>query len=257
MIYTLLNSYREYLENKYTPSTAETYYKRISSLFKGQSLSDTVSRLDFNKILEHLGKVKYKNHFSQSKNALLHFCKFQDIQMPFDVIEKIKELETGTKKKYRKLQAINYPAIDKKIKHIKNRKLKISYQTMIATGLRVSELASITSDDCIIGDDEITFKFRSKGGAYELVTIVKSEYSKLYADIQELIMNTKVNKKLFYSAIYLQMKAKELNFKCHDLRRIYAHIEYRKTKSKDIVMKKLRHTNMKNTSRYLRSKVKL
>ena len=256
MIYTLLNSYKKYLQDKYTLATSETYYKRLSSLFVGQSLTDTIAQLDFDKILDHLKQIKYKNHFSQYKNALLHFCEFQDIILPFEVLEKIKELAASTKKKYRNLQAINYPAIDKKIKHIKNKKLKISYQTMLATGLRVSELASISLSDCIIVDDKIIFNFQEKGGTFEIMAICQTEYPKLYADIEWLVLNTKANKKIFYSAIYLQIKAKELNFKCHDLRRIYAHIEYKKTKSKETVMKKLRHTNIKNTNKYLRTRVK-
>ena len=62
---------------------------------------------------------------------------------------------------------------------------------------------------------------------------------------------------MFYSAIYLQKEAQRLGITCHNLRRAYAKLEYKKTKSRENVRKKLRHTNIKTTNIYLRSKIKV
>jgi len=126
---------------------------------------------------------------------------------------------------------------------------------MLATGLRVSELSQITKKACLITNDRIIFSFIGKGGNEEEVFLNKQDDPKLYIAVKELIESS--DKKVFYSAIYLQTKAKELGFKCHDLRRAMAKLEYRKSKSKNVVMKKLRHSSMKNTNIYIKSKVKL
>jgi len=257
MIYDLLASYKDYLLETYRPSTAETYYKRLSTLLEGQSISQTTKRLDMEKVLDKLGTIKHKNYFSQSKNAFLHFCEFQNISLSTNTLERIKALEEATRKKYRKLESIEYSQIHTRIKHIKNKKLKLCYQVIIATGLRVSELSGIYPSDCTITDDKIIFQFTGKGGKRETVTIQAVEYPSLYQRMKDHVENMPQAKKLFYSANYLQTKAKELGFKCHDLRRVYAKIEYKKCRSKKKVMEKMRHSSIKNTNIYLRSKVRI
>jgi len=174
-----------------------------------------------------------------------------------DLLKQIKSMEISTKKKYRKMKPMDFYDIDSKIKALKNQKLKLSYQTMLATGLRVAELTQITKADCLFSNDELYLFFIAKGGNPETVTLIKEEYPKLYEKLKVAIEAIKDNQKIFYSAIYLQMKAKELGFTCHDLRRAYAKLEYKKHKSKNIVMKKLRHSSIKNTNIYLRSKIKI
>jgi len=257
MKYDLLNAYKDYLLTSYRPQTANTYYKKLCTLFEGQSFSYTSNNLNIDKIMEKLGKIKHKNHFSQSKNAFLRFCEFLHINLSVDTLELIKELEENTRKKYRKLKPVEFNQVDKKIKHIKNKKLKLCFQTIVATGFRISELASITSNNCTIADDGITFAFIGKGGASEVIELQASTHPKLYQSLKELIESTSMDKRIFYSANYLQRQTKELGFGCHDLRRIYAKLEYKKSKSKRHVMKKLRHSSIKTTNIYLRSKVKI
>ena len=182
------------------------------------------------------------------------------IALDNEYLSQIEALKIKTKKKYRKHKVIDAKEVIKRIKSIRNRKLKLSYEMMLATGLRVSELAQITYDDFLFSDDEkLKFCFIGKGGKAETVSLIKEEYSKLFNDFSKLI-NTdkpKPKQKIFYSAIYLQTNAKKLGFRCHDLRRIYAKCKYRKTKSKREVMKGLRHSSIKSTNIYLRSKISL
>jgi len=257
MLHELLKNYKKELLKSHTEETANTYYKRLSKLFEGQKLSDTVACLDVAKILDNLSQIKYKNYFSQSKNAFLKFCEFQNISLSAEALKSIAELEGRTKKKYRKLLTIEFEEIDTAIKNIKNAKLKLSYQVIIATGLRVSEIAQIRSIDCRVTDNTVAFSFVGKGGNAETVSMTKSENSKLFHRITEHIKITSADKKLFYSAVSLQVKAKELGFGCHDLRRAYAKLEYQKCGSKTCVKEKMRHSNLKNTSIYLNSKIKL
>lgn len=257
MKYDVLRDYRGYLEESLRPETVRTYYNRLECLLEGQSLFDTLEKLDMQKVLDNLAKIKHKNHFSQSKNAFLYFLESQDITLDDKFQEQLDELEKNTRNKYRKPNNTDFNKTDKTIKHLKNQKLKLSYQTLLETGLRVSELSQLTKEDTIITDDAIQLSFTSKGGNKEEVTVHKEENFKLFNDLKERIKVTQENKKLFYSSIYLQKKAKELEFTCHDLRRACAKIEYKKTKSKDAVRRKLRHTTIKTTNIYLKSKIKI
>ena len=256
--------FKAWLLGKYSKATANTYAKRLAVLLEGQPLLDTAERLDLPLVLAKLSEIRYKNYFSQAKNALMLFCEYKDIKLSPDTLSNIRELHGTTKKKYRKMKPVEFSEVDKKIKHIKNKKLKLCYQTIIATGLHVGELASLSARDCTIDKAEdgsvcsITFTFTGKGGKDGEAIISAEEHPLLYERLVELIVTApSPSSPVFYSSGYLQSKAKEMGFTCHDLRRAYAKIEYKKCRNKAEVSKKLRHSNTRTTNIYLRSKVKV
>ena len=257
MLYDVLDKYDEYLNDIYTSDTTRTYHARVSCLLKGQYLINNVKDIDLEKVIDKLKEVKYKNHFSQCKNALIHLYEFEGVAFPVQYMDKIKGLESQTKKKYRKMKVVYYGELKKKIEYIRNKKLKLSYQTMLNTGLRVFELSQILKEECLISSEVMTFHFIGKGGHHEKIELYKKDNIKLFEDLKELIENTQDHKRVFYSVSYLQIQAKKHAFTCHDLRRSFAKIEYKKTKSKKHVKEKLRHTSMKNTNIYINSKIKL
>ena len=257
MKYDVISEYKEYLKKIYRPGTAQTYTNRLELLLKDQSVLNFDELLDVDKMIQHLSQIKHKNEFSQSKNAFFKFIEFQHITLNQKQLNKIKQLEKNTQKKYRRKKFADYKTVDKTIKHIRNQKLKLSYQTMLVSGLRVFELSQIRRDDCIITVDFIRMNFVGKGGAEENVIILKSENRLLYENLIELISNTEFSGKVFFSSNYLQKKAKEYNFQCHDLRRIYSKLEYKRTKSKKEVQTKMRHSNEKTTEIYLKSNIQM
>lgn len=257
MKYEMLGLFQGYLQDKFSERTAKTYLSKLETLLDGQSLLNATANFDMAKVIDNLTKIKYKNPFSQAKNALLLFCEFQGITISEAQLKEITLLEKRAKRKYRKLKPVDFKKVDSTIKRLKNLKLKLCYQTLLKTGLRVFEVAQITPDDCNISEDEIHFSFIGKGGRHEGATIAKSDDTLFFDRLAGLIRDTKESDKVFYSATYLQTKAKKYGFTCHDLRRIYAKSEYAKNGSKFHVMKKLRHSSMKSTKIYLRSKVKL
>lgn len=254
-MYDILGAYRDYLKKTFRDETARMHANRLELLLKDQSVLNFDELLDVDKMIQHLSQIKHKNEFSQSKNAFLKFIEFQHITLNQKQLNKIKQLEKNTQKKYRRKKFADYKTVDKTIKHIRNQKLKLSYQTMLVSGLRVFELSQIRRDDCIITVDFIRMYFVGKGGAEENVIILKSENRLLYENLIELISNT--SGKVFFSSNYLQKKAKEYNFQCHDLRRIYSKLEYKKTKSKKEVQEKMRHSNEKTTEIYLKSNIQM
>ncbi len=258
MKYDILQAYKSYLLQYYCPTTAQTYYNRLEHLFEGQSLFHTVEKLDISKILDNLSKVRYKSYFSQSKNALFHFLKFQNITLSDEQLKAIELLQKSTQKKYRKQKQKNFLFIDKEIKNIKNSKMRLSYQVLMYTGLRVSELSQITKRDTCITDSAIYFSFTGKGGKRESVMLSKKNQETCFYELCDHIKKTKDDKKLFYSANYLQATVtRDFQFSCHDLRRIFAKQQFTQTKSKKEVQKKLRHANLKTTKIYLNSKINM
>lgn len=255
MLYDVLDGYKQYLELSYSPETVRTYCNRLKLLFVGQSILNTIEQLDIQKILDNLSCIKHKNEFSQSKNAFLHFLKYENILLSDEQLRQLKILESKTHKKYKKKKVINYKKIDQTIKHLKNKKLKLCYQILLTTGLRVSELSQITKNDCTVSTDKVIFSFTGKGGKQEKASVSKEDNTKLFAELKEHISTVQTSEKVFYCSNYLQAQAKKLNFQCHDLRRICAKLEYKKTRSKEEVKKKLRHDSVKSTNIYLRSKI--
>lgn len=255
--YDVLTAYRSFLNERLRPATARTYSERLNTLFDDQSILNTIENLNIDKMIDDLTSVKYKNEYSQYKNALLYFLEFQNISLNKEQNAKIKALEKETRKKYKKLETVHFQRIDRTIKHLKNKKLRLCYQTLVATGLRVFELAQITKDNCKLSDDKLILEFNGKGGNHEQVILEKVDNEKLYNELKEMIITIQDNKKVFYSSNYLQQKAKQYNFTCHDLRRAYSKLEYKKTKSKKQVKEKMRHTNDETTEIYLKSKVKI
>lgn len=259
MKYDLMQQYQSYLGDNVglRPETVRTYTNRLEVLLKGQSLIHTIENFDLSKILDHLERVKYKNEFSQSKNALLYFLEFQKIKLSHEQKKKIEEMKTKTTRKYRRLQSVNLEDIEKKIKYLRNKKLKFSYLTMLQTGLRVFELSQLTPNHCTVLETSMNFSFTGKGGKQEQVTLLKEENKKLFYSLKEMIEETEPNKKIFYSRLYLQQEAKKRGFQCHDLRRAFAKVEYKKAKSKEKVKQKLRHSSLKTTDIYVKSKVNI
>lgn len=253
----VLGAYRSFLNERLRPASVRIYYERLNTLLENQSILNTLENLNVDKMISNLQSAKNKNEFSQYKNALLYFLEFQNKSLNKEQIAHIEKFENATKKKYRKLKAVDFQKVDRTIKHLKNKKLRICYQTLIITGLRVSELAQITKDNCTLSNDKLKIEFIGKGGNQEQVILEKENDKKLFDELSEMLQNTQDTKKVFYSANYLQQKAKQYKFTCHDLRRAYAKIEYRKTKSKSKVKEKLRHSNEKTTEIYLKSKVKI
>lgn len=254
--YNTLAEFHEFLKSEATAGTADTYTKAIDFLLADQLLMDC-KQLDVAKVMQKLERVKYKSYYSKYKNAFLKFADFVGIELSDQVINQLNLMQKSKTKKYRKLKPTKLVDIKKTTDQMKDKKLKLSFETMFATGLRVSELSQIKKEDCQITEDHITFNFSGKGERKERVIIRKSEHSTLFANLLKLIDQTGTDKKLFYSAGYLQTQAKEKGFQCHDLRRAFSKLEYSKHGDIEKVMKSLRHRSKRTTEVYLHSKVQI
>lgn len=255
--YDILNKWINSMKNDLRPNTVKTYFERMDDLLTGQSILNTLELFDINLVIDNLSRITYKNQFSQSKNALLYFLKYYNISLDNSYLEKIELCEKSLKRKNRKLSEVKYSDVVNEIANIRNKKLKLSYQTMLSTALRVSELSSIEPENCHVTQEEIIFSVEIKGGKIVKSVITKDENLKLYNNLKKQIEDTDDGKKVFYSANYLQQKCETMCFRCHDLRRLCAKSIYKKTKSKEKAKEKLNHCDIKTTEIYLKSKAKI
>ena len=228
----------------------------MSWLLKNQHIIDC-RNLDVDKVIDKLKSIKYKNTFSKHKNAFFKFCAFIDLPLSPDVINTIESLNDDKTKKYRKLKPVMLKDMLEQIEAIKDKKLKISFQTILETGFRVSEISQIKKEDCVINMDCLEFRFIGKGGENESVRVVKSNNPNLYNALINHINTLNDKNKVFYSASYLQAEATKRDFKCHNLRRAFAKQNYREYRSIDKVQELLRHAKRQTTLIYLKSKVEI
>ena len=256
MKYNTLLSFRVHLAKELSPVTALTYYKALGYLLKDQYLLDC-KKMNVNAVLQKLTTMKYKNQYAKYKNAFLKFCDFIGLKLPTETLMTLDIMKKSKKKKYRKLKPVQLQDIKNRIKAIRDKKLKLSYETMLYSGLRVSELAQIQKEDCFIEAASITLRFIGKGGGKESVVLYETENKNFFERLKTFIQNTPPTQKVFYSASHLQAKAKEKGFQCHDLRRAFAKVTYAKTRDIQAVKRLLRHTKPKNTRLYLNSNVKI
>ena len=253
MKYNTLLAFRAHLAGELSPSTAITYYKAIDFLLKDQPLLDC-RNFDVHAVVIKLKAMKYKNQYSKYRNAFIKFCDYLNIELSDKILLDLELMKTEKIKKYRKLKPVNLKDIKNHIKVIRDKRLKLSFETMLYSGLRVSELSQIRKEDCIVGKDTITLHFIGKGGKRETVII---NDRRVVARLKNLIQSTRDEKKVFYTSSYLQMKAHEKGFQCHDLRRAFAKLAYKEYKDISKVMELLRHSKIKTTKIYLRSKLKI
>ena len=256
MKYNTLKAYREILKRdfKLSPATALSYYKAMDALLSDQHILD-IKKMSLDGVIARLKAIEHKSMYSKHKNAFLYFCKFTGFEIDKKTHSLLDEMHHDKKKQRRKLKHTNIVEVKGKIDNIRDRKLKLSYETMLNSGLRVSELSQIKRDDCTVSDSKITFDFIGKGQRPERVSITRSRNDRLYNALLGLISDTKDNANLFYSTPYLQKEATPRGFGCHDLRRAFAKGVYRETKSIAKTREALRHKKKRTTKIYLNSKV--
>lgn len=194
-----------------------------------------------------------------SVNAILSACKsFYDFLLdeglvkgnPF-VSRKLRVKEPDKKPAFLTEEELRkvYEAMERLPKHV-----RLAFETMLWTGLRVSEVASLTGEDVIEEEGRVFLRVRSgKGQKERLVPVMDKEVA------WELLRQVKEKGKEFLFGVkagtlkdyaYKIKRASGVDFHSHRLRHTLATRLLAKGISIDVVQKVLGHASINTTRRY-------
>lgn len=258
MKYDILSAFREYLYGAVkSRKTADRYYFAVDKLLSGCQFDD-LAELSSGDIEAKLEKCSGKANFSAAKNGLLHLKKFDgSLSLPSEEFfaEQSRHKRNRSKKPAKTLYL---DTTNRKINAIKDKKLKLAYRLMLASGLRVNEAAQLTKDDILINGENITVNvLHGKGGSNGTVECMQDPY--LAKELPLFLEDKPSGEPVFYAQSTMRRRANELGLECHDLRRIAA-ITYRKKQmgngtpvfdANSQTKSFLRHARFSTTKRYL------
>jgi integrase/recombinase XerC/integrase/recombinase XerD len=194
-----------------------------------------------------------------SVNAVLSACKsFYDFLLdeglvkgnPF-VSKKLRVKEPDKKPAFlteEELKRVN-EAMERLPKHV-----RLAFETMLWTGLRVSEVAGLTGEDVIVEDGKVFLRVRSgKGQKERLVPVMDRDLAWELLRLskekgKDPLFGVKVGTLKDYA--YKLKRASGVDFHCHRLRHTLATKLLSKGVSIDIVQKVLGHASINTTRRY-------
>lgn len=258
MKYDILTPFRKFLNSEIkNKNTADRYYQAVNSLFRDAQFDglDSFTQAD---IEERLKKIKSANAYSAAKNGLLWLKRFDDnLQLPPQ--EFFKKSARGKRKTRTKPNGIiRGDTVTRKINALRDKKLKLAYRLILASGLRVSEAAALEKGDIAIDGEEITINVRhGKGGSNGMVKCRPDTY--LADQLKTYLADMDTEERPFYAAETMIGHAGELGIECHDLRRMAAVLHRQESiaagmsreKANTAVQQFLRHTKFETTRRYL------
>jgi len=254
---SIRNSFRNFLiENEKSNATLEKYLRDVSH-FIGFAKDQTLDKpliLAYKTHLEERYAVRSANSMLASLNALLRFLDWHDLCVkPFKMQ---KEVYCSEEKELTKAE---YAALIRAAEEEKNHRLALVVQTICGTGIRVSELQSITVEAARKGEAVVSCKGKSRK-----IWIVLALRKKLlrYAEQRGIrsgmIFVTKNGKALNRSNIWREMKAlcqsagvSPKKVFPHNLRHLFARTFYKIEKDLAKLADILGHSNINTTRIYI------
>lgn len=260
----VLADLREALAAQLTPNTAKRYYQEVLNFFSEYTLEDPAN-VTPELVVEALHN-RSQNACTALHRGLLHLRALDpSVRLPdAEVVEEIR-----SHKRNRSVRPAKNLYLDdtlKKINHLRNDKLKYALRLMLASGLRVFEVAALEPGDIHITPDgrlQLTVR-HGKGDKYDVVTCMEDRY--LEKCLPAYLQGLPDGERPFYSAKTMKNKALDLGLECHDLRRMAAQL-YRNERLKerstdtldapgiseidDATRLFLRHERFSTTKRYL------
>lgn len=192
-----------------------------------KKMLNTVENLDIESLKIYLeNNIKNRKEVSNLKNAikLLQSRGVIEDEGYLSEIYKIHKL----KPKHHRISEEQFKLLNTQnaINRMKNKRLKIAYRLQLISGLRISEISSLTSDDIEIDENNRLYIHvrHGKGDKYRLVECLPDVWVS-----EELKQLEERKEKLFYTKKYMMDIATKLNFHTHDLRKCYASIVFYNT----------------------------
>lgn len=253
----IINSFEKHLlENEKAGATIQKYMRDIRCFMdyaKEQTLDKTLL-LNYKAMLEQNYAVRSANSMLAALNAFFRFQGWHDL-----CVKQFKVQKEAYCSEDRELTKAEYAALVRTAELKKNERLSLVVQTICGTGIRVSELQSITVEAVRRGEAVVSCK-----GKTRKIFIVKALQKKLlrYAIEQGIttgtLFVTKSGKPLDRSNIWRQMKdlckqagvAPQKVFP-HNLRHLFARTFYGIEKDIAKLADILGHSNINTTRIYI------
>ncbi len=252
-----IKSFEKYLvENEKASATIEKYMRDIRCFaeFADGCMLDKASVLNYKGMLEQKYAVRSANSMLAALNAFLRFLGWHDL-----CVKQFKLQKEAYCSEDKELTKAEYTALVRAAEQKNNERLSLVVQTICGTGIRVSELQSITVEAIKRGEAVVSCK-----GKTRKIFIVKALQKKLlrYAMQQGIttgiLFVTKNGKPLDRSNIWRQMK--ELCVQAgvspqkvfpHNLRHLFARTFYGIEKDIAKLADILGHSNINTTRIYI------
>ena len=200
-----IKSFEKYLlENEKAPATIDKYMRDIRCFaeYAAEHALDKTLVLDYKGMLEQNYAIRSANSMLAALNAFLRFVGWNDL-----CVKQFKVQKEAYCSEEKELSKAEYTALVRTAEQKKNERLSLVVQTICGTGIRVSELQSITVEAVRRGEAVVSCK-----GKTRKIFIVKALQKKLlrYAVEQGIttgiLFVTKNGKPLDRSNIWRQMK---------------------------------------------------
>ena len=252
-----INSFKKYLiENEKATATIEKYMRDIH-LFVEYIIDKPLDKtlvLEYKTYLERTYAIRSANSMLAALNAYFRFLGWHEL-----CVKQFKVQKEAYCSEEKELNKAEYTALVKVAEQKKNERLSLVVQTICGTGIRVSELQSITVEAVRRGEAVVSCK-----GKIRKIFIVKALQKKLlfYAREQGILTGeifiTKSGKPLNRSNIWREMKglceqagvsAKKVF--PHNLRHLLARTFYNFEKDIAKLADILGHSNINTTRIYI------
>ena len=247
---------RSLAENEKSPATIEKYMRdiRLFHEYAAGREPDKLLILDYKAFLGRRYAVRSANSMLAALNAFLRFMNRHDL-----CVKQFKVQNEAYCSKDKELTKAEYFALVKAAEQKKNERLSLVVQTICGTGIRVSELESITVEAVRQGEAVVSCK-----GKTRKVFIVKPLQKKLlrFAAEQKILSGalfiTKGGKPMDRSNIWRQMKnlcnqagVSPQKVFPHNLRHLFARTFYGIEKDIAKLADILGHSNINTTRIYI------
>lgn len=252
-----IKSFEKYLvENEKAEATIQKYMRDIRYFAESiaEQTLDKLVILNYKAMLEKDYAIRSANSMLAALNAFLRFAGWQDL-----CVKQFKVQKEAYCSEEKELTKAEYTALVRAAEEKKNERLSLVVQTICGTGIRVSELQSITVEAVRRGEAVVSCK-----GKTRKIFIVKALQKKLLRYAMEqgitagILFVTKYGKPLDRSNIWRQMKdlcaqagVSSQKVFPHNLRHLFARTFYSIEKDIAKLADILGHANINTTRIYI------
>lgn len=241
-------------------NTRQRYTSHLRCLLKKRQLTglDQLSSIDvsaFLKSLPHGYLVK------QHINAFKYFQQFVGGRLQYSSAFSAFAKDKPNLPPVSAWEPFDYDKVCRKINGMRNRKLKTAYRLMLHTGMRESEVASITKAQITFTATGVNIHLNDTKNNHEVDICCDNPY--ILDSLPGLIGKLQDGDRVFHCARVLREHALAYGFMCHDLRRAAVQDNYRENlesmpprEAKRKTADEMRHSSTATTSIYLSRKIK-